>query len=66
MSAWQTIDTAPRDGREVIACRSIGNAYDLEFVRWNDACGEWLDRTGDPFDNPTHWQSRPEPPEDRT
>jgi hypothetical protein len=72
MSEWQPIETAPKDGRVVIAYQpggvygngisypaSVGTTY------WRDADslnpGHW---TGpyNPRDYPTHWMPLPEPP----
>lgn len=67
---WQPIETAPKNGTEVLVCR----AYEDETVyavahyeghEWRDM-GDigWGGMTGD--DNqPTHWQPLPEPPEGR-
>ena len=52
---WQPIDTAPKDGTEIIVC--VAGTADVEFVRWHHV--EWLDRTADPFDGATHWMSLP-------
>jgi hypothetical protein len=58
MVEWKSIETAPRDGTEIMAGQAgTGN---VEFVRWID--GEWLDRTADPFDEATHWMPIPQPP----
>ena len=67
--SWQPIETAPRDGSDVLALFSGGN---VSFVRWvfnhrtkttfwNDA-SEWdcYEYENTP---PTHWMPLPEPPE---
>jgi len=59
MSDWQPIETAPKDGTEIIVGES-GTA-DVELCRWYD--GEWVDRTYDPFADVTHWMPLPKPPQ---
>ncbi len=62
MSEWQPIETAPKDGSEIIGGdRGCG---DIEFYRWNDEDKKWLSR-GDfyePTNELTHWMPLPEPP----
>jgi hypothetical protein len=57
---WEPIEKAPKDGTEIL----VGEAgtLNIELVRWNSTTDEWLDRTADPFRNPTHWMPKPEPP----
>lgn len=61
INGWQPIDTAPRDGTEIIVCQAgTGN---VEFVRfYADGEAAWLDRTCDEFFHPTHWMPIPESP----
>lgn len=72
MIDWQPIETAPKDGSEVLL--STGGA-DMDFYRWNqdlaDMIGHvdqppeqrgWADRCSDPPpEMPTHWM-RIDPP----
>jgi len=55
---WRPIETAPRDGTQVIVCRNdggyIGGAH---FVADN-----WWALEKESHCNPTHWQPLPEPP----
>lgn len=61
MAEWQPIETAPKDGSEIIL--GIAGASSIDFFRWNTDCNEWLDRTADPpHGPPTHWMPKPEPP----
>jgi hypothetical protein len=63
-TAWQPIETAPRDGTEIIAA-SIYSVRDRPRV-WNvyltcgDAAG-WVTTRGGKA-APTHWMPLPEPP----
>lgn len=72
-SPWQPIETAPRDGSEVLL--GFSGSADMDFYRWNqeladhpdfsgypaEQCG-WADRSSDPpHTMPTHWM-RIEPP----
>lgn len=76
MSKWQPIETAPRDGTEVLAC-IVGFAPSL--VRWLSHNGKsmwsvdpetFMDEDhfheyfmGTSYD-PTHWQPLPPPPQE--
>ena len=63
MSEWKTIDTAPRDGTEVLgAWRFMLGDWCFQIVKWHQ--GAWV-VTWD-FDEvePTHWMPLPKPPED--
>ena len=64
MSEWQPIETAPKDGTDILASwfaprkpwRAIG------VLRWH--ADEWLTRPGDWGMKPTHWMSLPPQPQD--
>lgn len=71
-TSWRPIDTAPKDGRDIIACR-IG--YFPQTVRWVTWSGEsrWCidpECLGEQFNEhwetttyePTHWMPLPQPP----
>jgi hypothetical protein len=77
MTEWQPIETAPRDGRDVLLTVGIVRPemyYDCAVARWNKKWQRWL--IGDPeaeykterqvehdeFGSPTHWMPLPEPP----
>lgn len=57
MMGWQPIDTAPKDGTEII----VGRSGCIDFVRWLDEFG-WCDRCSDEFFMPTHWMRMPDFP----
>ena len=58
MSDWQPIDTAPKDGTEVLLWwfrRHVVGSY---------VAGGWTDESLGQYDvSPTHWMPLPEPPE---
>jgi hypothetical protein len=60
-AAWQPIETAPRDGSQIIAV--ISRVY-VSVVRWNDEYEQWED--GEDlldFYDITNWMPLPSPPE---
>lgn len=66
MSDWQLIETAPKDGTEIVgAKKSSWNTlspfpYPLK-VKWDGEC--WRANDGGRYDpQPSHWMPIPEPP----
>jgi hypothetical protein len=68
--AWQSIETAPRDGSKILATGG-GLGSEVEIVNYNERVGAWDtaaytldDRDDEPdgYSRPTHWQPRPTPP----
>lgn len=67
MSGWQPIETAPKDGSDVLLLMRGGMMY---VGRWRDGClgepqvGEvaWRSSCSGRFANPTHWCPLPDPP----
>ena len=73
MSTWQPIETAPRDGTEILLKvpllweepqGRIGSGdyvsaywYDESSEYWRDRLGQWV-----LLDRPTHWLPLPKPP----
>ena len=55
MSKWQPIETAPRDGTEVLTINSIG---DFDIKRFDIKQNTWWDS------GLTHWMPLPESPKD--
>lgn len=78
MSEWRTIDSAPRDGSEILLYIPRNSQYRPEMV----VVGRWNDRDIKPYftndcerlygvrntrkHQPTHWMPLPEPPTDAT
>lgn len=72
LGAWQPIETAPRDGTEVLVCRvyeggkaeyAVAHNYD-DGNGWRDM-GDmgWAGMTHDDENQPTHWMPLPAHPE---
>ena len=68
MSEWFGIETAPRDGTEIIVSQGCGT--DLRFARWQTVqsgirrgMSFWAARGTTHKLYPTHWHPLPEPPE---
>lgn len=64
MAEWQPIETAPKDGIDIIVSDS-GELVSVAF--WDKDEGKWLDSMNhNGYDhatrNPTHWMPLPEPP----
>lgn len=61
-SAWQDIETAPKDGTDVLAYQGWEGAHRILVMRWDEK-GCWRTNVHSfvRFD-PTHWQPLPEPP----
>lgn len=59
---WQPIETAPKDGTEILGIQYHGRFSDPGIVRWDDSDQEWWDMDADQYGFPTHWQPLPAPP----
>ena len=61
---WQPIETAPRDGTEILVIESAGGCY---VANWQSLDG-WVwaydNMDGPTCTNPTHWMPLPEPPKE--
>lgn len=57
---WQPIETAPRDGRPILASDIGPYAYVVEWFKANKA---WIGADG-MYWSPTHWMPLPEPPKE--
>ena len=63
-AAWQPIETAPKDGTEVLLIISAyndpsrGRAYVIARWEW----GGWIDDEEISIHPPTHWRPLPQPP----
>ena len=77
MTDWKPIETAPKDGTEILAVEVSGHVptvtiwgrSDFAVVHWDEIAGAWRDCSDlgaaglDPFE-PQYWMPLPEPPED--
>jgi hypothetical protein len=61
---WQPIETAPKDGTEILAVRLGGGCDVVEWVDWKP--GWWNGDVAHDADFFTHWMPLPEPPRART
>jgi len=59
LGEWQPIETAPKDGTEVLTCRN-GNLMAVAF--WRDFRRSWVVSDGAYIRNVTHWMPLPAPP----
>ena len=74
LTGWQPIETAPRDGTEILMTNGVdvssgqwlseyGGTYDQEGAPNGDGCdARWTDWTGGMQPDPTHWMPLPPPP----
>lgn len=66
MSAWQPIETAPKDGTRILGYASSGHGwYYMVVVQYNaEEARPWLEADGEGYHryNVTHWMPLPEPP----
>ena len=62
---WQSIETAPKDGEEIMICTLYddGTCSHFEIVRWPDFTDHWIGLQDICLSDPTHWMPLPEPPE---
>ena len=58
MTDWQPIETAPRNGREVVCKNARGGEF---YAHYNEDDGAWYDRTLAERD-PVRWKPLPAPP----
>ena len=74
LTGWQPIETAPRDGTEILMTNGVnvssgqwfseyGGTYDQEGAPNGDGCDDgWSDWSGGMQPDPTHWMPLPSPP----
>ena len=63
-TGWQPIETAPRDGAWLLACRFFdGGSFVTRVVHWSDDFDEWMVSHDGFFTAPTHWMPLPEAPQ---
>ena len=67
MTEWQPIDTAPKDGTDILAYLEwTDKSGEIRVIRWDEEMEVWWgDYAYDPddeFEYPTHWMPLPAPP----
>lgn len=64
MTKWQTIETAPKDGSEILAISTAHKGPLILAWRHYNGCWGWRDWDWDLHlaSNVTHWMPLPEPP----
>ncbi len=62
MSEWQPIETAPRDGTEILTYRSVGLMAVATWLDPWDAGSDWTVTDGAQLIGVTHWMPLPDPP----
>jgi hypothetical protein len=64
---WQPIETAPKDGTEVLLWVPDGTYFALMMTGSYEGCAMgWCDNVrGSPGFEPTHWMPLPRPPSDK-
>lgn len=68
MSEWQSIETAPKDGTNILICGFGDSGYFVADVKWNEREGEFclFDPEDDEYTAPTYkpeyWMPLPPPP----
>lgn len=60
MSDRKTIETAPRDGTDLLFWDGLSHELG-HWLDWDDGTGDWVDRELLPL-RPTHWMRLPDPP----
>jgi hypothetical protein len=69
MSEWKPIETAPRDGTNIILVDADNTPPCLVIGLWSDKLHTWIVKWDlDPFEgyDATHWMPLPLPPESNT
>jgi hypothetical protein len=58
---WQPIETAPKDGRLILAAHDETYQGGVVVISWRHEYNAWADYDCD-FWKPSHWMPLPEPP----
>lgn len=61
MTNWRPIETAPKDGAEILGYRESED--DQLVCYWHHDLGRFVETVEHHFGRFTHWQPLPEPPE---
>ncbi len=60
---WQPIETAPKDGRDVLACWADCPGWNARALRYDATDAAWKNEDDHSYREPTHWKPLPSPPE---
>jgi hypothetical protein len=60
--SWQPIETAPKDGVEVLLCAHVSRDIGVCYWRDDDVMTGWTWGLGKSFKYPSHWMPLPTPP----
>ena len=55
--AWESIETAPKDGRTILLCKVV-------TAHWSEDLEEWMTTQNSFIRHATHWTLSPTPPAD--
>jgi hypothetical protein len=64
VEGWQPIETAPKDGEQILTYSPMGRCSVRIWGEGDDGEMAWLPRIRGCF--PTHWQPLPEPPKEQS
>ncbi len=69
MSEWKPIETAPREGDEILIARHVqyrerGDVWVMHVAWYDRRAAKWCTLHAPNLVDPTHWQPLPDPPTD--
>lgn len=64
MQGWQPMETAPKDGTEVLVFSKYEDIVIAKWAEWGGRDGGWIVGMEYAVSSPTHWMSLPEPPKE--
>lgn len=65
MDKWQPIETAPKDGTEILVGADVACwGWRIELVYWVSKEGQWWTDSRGLHYSPTHWRHLPKPPKE--
>ena len=62
MMEWKPIETAPKDGTEILLCAKVTRDIGLCYWREDHVMTGWTWGLGKSFGGPSHWMPLPAPP----
>ena len=64
ISTWQPMDTAPKDGTEILCYVGAGYIGGVVVVNFDEGSSSWVDWDNDTW-TPLNWMPLPKPPEQK-